>query len=108
MEIKNNNNNLIQVIYKKANQHPEVKIIKNISTLEKLIIQNKVTIIPYKKSYIICYNKKIYSHLKSNIFNMQDDFIIININKNKKKFTGLSKIDIVYFLDEILKNNFKY
>lgn len=60
---KSRNSFPVRVIYKKVDQTPHVKIIKNISTLKKAIVKRNLDITPYEGSYIICNNSKLMKYI---------------------------------------------
>lgn len=106
---KAKNTNSIRVLYKKVGQVPEVKIINNLFKLKKAIIKNNLDIIPYETVYIICYNKKLMGYMKPNIFlplkRIAGDFILIDIDKKKREFKGLSQEDIIWYTKDLINKS---
>ena len=51
---KSKNTAPIRVLYKKTGQPPEIKIIDNMLTLKKALVDKELFIIPYQDKYIIC------------------------------------------------------
>lgn len=106
---KAKNTNSIRVLYKKVGQVPEVKIINNILKLKKAIIQNNLNIIPYETVYIICHNKKLIEYMKPNIFlplkRISGNFILIDIDKNKREFKSLSQEDIIWYTKDLINKS---
>ncbi len=98
----------IRVLYKKVGQVPEVKIINNVSKLKKSIVKNNLEIIPYETVYIICHNKKLMKYMKPNIFlplkRIAGDFILLNIDRKKRKFKSLSQEDIIWYTKVLINN----
>ena len=96
----------IRVLYKKAGQVPEVKIINNVSKLKKSIIKNNLDIIPYETVYIICHNKKSMEYMKPNIFlslkRIAGDFVLIDIDRKKREFKSLSQEDIIWYTRDLI------
>jgi len=64
---KATNTKPIRVLYKKAGQPPEIKIIDNIFKLKKAIVNKKLSIIQYENLFIICNNKNKRTYLTHNI-----------------------------------------
>lgn len=106
---KAKNTNSIRVLYKKVGQVPEVKIINNILNLKKVIIQKNLDIIPYETVYIICHNKKLMKYMKPNIFlplkRIAGNFILIDIDKNKREFKSLSQEDIIWYTKDLINKS---
>ena len=106
---KAKNTNSIRVLYKKVGQVPEVKIINNVYKLKKSIIKNNLDIIPYETVYIICHNKKLMGYMKPNIFlplkRIAGNFILIDIDKNKREFKSLSQEDIIWYTKDLINKS---
>ena len=106
---KAKNTNSIRVLYKKVGQVPEVKIINNVYKLKKSIIENNLDIIPYETVYIICHNKKLMKYMKPNIFlplkRIAGNFILIDIDKNKREFKSLSQEDIIWYTKDLINKS---
>lgn len=105
-KINSINNIPIRVLYKKIGQAPEVKIINDVSKLKKSIIKNNLDIIPYETVYLICYNKKVISHMQPNILlslkRIAGNFIVINIDKKLREFKSLSQEDIIWYSKDLI------
>lgn len=106
---KANNNSPIRVIYKKANQPPEVKIIDNVFKLKKAIVTKKLDIIPYEELFIICNNKKLGNTMTSNIilpfYSICGDLILVNIDKKERKFKSLSQEDVIWYSQDFINKS---
>lgn len=106
------NNTPIRVLYKKTGQPPEIRIINNIFKLKKTIVTRNLDIIPYEKLYIICNNKKLCLNEKSNIvltFNsIYGNLILIDIDKQKREFKGLSQNDIIWYSQDLINKSSNY
>jgi len=96
----------IRVIYKQPNHVPEIKIIQDVSTLEKAIVQRSLEIIPYEKLFIICNNKQLQQYLPINIVLalscIKGDLILVDIDKVKREFKGLSQEDILWYSKDLI------
>lgn len=106
---KSKNTTPIRVLYKKAGQTPEIKIIDNMQKLKKAIVEKNLDIIPYEKLYIICNNKKSISHTKSNIvltfYSIYGDLILVDIDRNLREFKGLSQEDIIWYTQDLMNKS---
>ena len=110
---KANNCSSIRVLYKKVNQIPQVKII-SLQKLKKAIVKRNLDIIPYETVYIICMNKKeqykfgIPINIILDFYNIAGDLILVDIDKNKREFKGLSQEDIIWYTNDLINksNNF--
>jgi len=106
---KAKNNDSIRVIYKKAGQAPEVKIINNIFKLKKLIIERNLEIIPYENLFIICNNKKLIKNKIRNIFltfrSIYGDLILVKIDPKEREFKSLSQEDIIFFSKDLINKS---
>lgn len=109
---KTKNKEKIRVLYKRVGQVPKIKIINNVLKLEKAVVYKKLDIIPYQNIYIICHNKEIRKNMPINVvfdmFNISGDFIVVQINKNKRKFEGLFQEDINWFAEDLINKSFNY
>lgn len=87
-------------MYKKTGQAPETKIIDNVFKLKKAIINKHLAIIPYDNLYIICNNTKYVPNTNANIIltfrSIYGDLILVDIDKHKREFKGLSQEDIIW------------
>ncbi len=106
---KSKNTTPIRVLYKKTGRAPETKIIDNVFKLKKTIIKKNLDIIPYEKLYIICNNRKSISNTKSNIvltfYSIYGDLILVDIDKNKREFKGLSQEDIIWYSQDLMNKS---
>lgn len=104
---KSQNNVPIRVLYKKTDYPPETKIIDNVFKLKKAIVKRNLDIIPYEKLYIICNNQKAIPNTKQNIVltlsSIYGDLILVDIDKNKREFKGLSQEDIIWYSQDLVK-----
>lgn len=114
---KSKNTTPIRVLYKKTGQAPETRIVDNVQKLKKAIVKKNLDIIPYEKLYIICNNKKYISNTKSNIvltfYSIYGDLILVDIDKKKREFKGLSQEDIIWYSQDLMNkssisNNIKF
>lgn len=108
---KANNTNSIRVLYKKSGQIPEIKIVDNIFKLKKAIVKKNLDIIPYETVYIICTNKKKQDKTKKpniilDFYNITGDLILVDIDKNKREFKGLSQEDIIWYTQDLINKSF--
>lgn len=98
--------NSIKVLYKKTGEVPQLKIIKDVSVLEKSIVENNLDIIPYEKLFIICNKEVPKGNIQPNITltfrSVYGDLILVNIDKKKKKILSLSKEDILWYVDSLM------
>jgi len=106
---KSKNTTPIRVLYKKTGQAPETRIIDNVFKLKKAIVKKNLDIIPYEKLYIICNNKKSISNTKSNIvlnfYSIYGDLILVDIDKKKREFKGLSQEDIIWYSQDLMNKS---
>ena len=102
---KAKNKNAIRVLYKKAGQAPEVKIISNVQRLKRAIIHKKLHIVPYENLFIICKHKKPKLNVQQNIFlplnSIGGDLIVVKIDRKSREFKGLSQEDADEIIDKI-------
>ena len=107
---KANNCELIRVLYKKVNQIPQVKII-SLQKLKKAIVKRNLDIIPYETVYIICMNKKeqykfgMPINIILDFYNIAGDLILVDIDKNKREFKGLSQEDIIWYTNDLINKS---
>lgn len=107
---KANNRELIRVLYKKVNQIPQVKII-SLQKLKKAIVKRNLDIIPYETVYIICMNKKeqykfgMPINIILDFYNIAGDLILVDIDKNKCEFKGLSHEDIIWYTNDLINKS---
>ena len=103
------NKNAIRVLYKKAGQIPEVKIIDNIQKLKKAIISKRLEIVPYENAFIICKYKKPKLNVPINIFlplnSIGGDLIVVKIDKKAREFKGLSQEDIIWYTEDLIRKS---
>lgn len=101
-----NNNVPIRVLFKKVGQVPKVKIINNVSKLKRAIVKQNLKIIPYENLYIICKNSKQIQNMRTNIVltfcSIYGDFILIDIDRKKRKFKSLEQEDITWFTTDLM------
>lgn len=109
--IKANNTAPIRVLYKKVGQLPKIKVLDNVFKLKKFIVKKNLDIIPYQTAYIICNKKELIKNMTPNIvfsFNsIKGDFILVNINENKREFESLSQEDITWYASDLINKSFK-
>lgn len=108
---KANNTSPIRVLYKQSGQVPETKIINNVQKLKKAIVKKNLDIIPYETVYIICTNKKKQDKTKNpnivlDFYNIVGDLILVNIDKSKREFKGLSQDDIIWYSQDLINKSF--
>lgn len=110
INIKANNTEPIRVLYKKVGEVPKVMIIDNLFKLKRFIVQRNLDIIPYQTAYIICNNKELMKNMTPNIvfsFNsIKGDFILVNIDKNKREFKSLTQEDITWYVSDLMNKSF--
>ena len=108
---KANNSEPIRVLYKKVGQVPKVMIIDNVFKLKKFIVERNLDIIAYQTTYIICNNKKLMNNMTPNIvfsFNsIKGDFILVNIDKNKREFESLTEEDIIWYASDLINKSWR-
>ena len=106
---KTKNRNSIRVLYKKAGQSPEVKIISNVQVLKRAIIHKKLHIVPYENLFIICKYKKPKLYVSRNIFlplnSIGGDLIVIKIDRKQREFKGLSQEDIIWYSEDLIRKS---
>ncbi len=100
---KANNKNSIRVLYKKAGQEPEIKIIDNLFKLKKAIVKYDLEILPFQNVYIVCHNKEQRKNMKINIlldfYSIAGDIIVLQIDKHSREFKSLSQENITWFTE---------
>ena len=103
-------NNNIRVLYKKTNKPPEVKIINNVSKLKKAIIKKNLLIIPYESTFIICNDIDFIKNINPNIVlslrSIYGDMLLINIDKDNRKFKSLSQDDIIWYTEDLINKSY--
>lgn len=106
---KAKNKNAIRVLYKKAGQAPEVKIISNVQRLKKAIIHKKLHIVPYENLFIICKHKKPKLNVPQNIFlplnSIGGDLIVVKIDRKSREFKGLSQEDVIWYSEDLIRKS---
>ena len=109
--IKANNTAPIRVLYKKVGQLPKIMVLDNVFKLKRFIIKRNLDIIPYQTAYIICNKKELMKNMTPNIvfsFNsIKVDFILVNIDENKREFESLSAEDITWYASDLINKSFK-
>lgn len=109
--IKANNTTPIRVLYKKVGQLPKIMVLDNVFKLKKFIVKRNLDIIPYQTAYIICNKKELMKNMTPNIvfsFNsIKGDFILVNIDENKREFESLSAEDITWYASDLINKSFK-
>lgn len=107
---KSKNTIPIRVLYKKTGQAPETKIIDNVFKLKKAIVKKNLDIIPYETVYIICTNKKEQDKNKNpniilDFYSIYGDLVLVDIDKNKREFKGLSQDDIIWYTQDLMNKS---
>lgn len=109
--IKANNTVPIRVLYKKVGQIPKIMVLDNVFKLKRFIIKRNLDIIPYQTAYIICNKKELMKNMTPNIvfsFNsIKGDFILVNIDEDKREFKSLSAEDITWYASDLINKSFK-
>ncbi len=109
--IKANNTTPIRVLYKKVGQLPKIMVLDNVFKLKRFIIKRNLDIIPYQTTYIICNKKELMKNMTPNIifsFNsIKGDFILVNIDEDKREFESLSAEDITWYASDLINKSFK-
>ncbi|MFG6318839.1 MAG: hypothetical protein K1W33_03105 [Clostridia bacterium] len=109
--IKANNTAPIRVLYKKVGQLPKIMVLDNVFKLKRFIIKRNLDIIPYQTAYIICNKKELMKNMTPNIvfsFNsIKGDFILVNIDEDKREFESLSAEDITWYASDLINKSFK-
>lgn len=109
--IKANNTTPIRVLYKKVGQLPKIMVLDNVFKLKKFIVKRNLDIIPYQTAYIICNKKELMKNMTPNIvfsFNsIKGDFILVNIDEDKREFESLSTEDITWYASDLINKSFK-
>lgn len=109
--IKANNTAPIRVLYKKVGQLPKIMVLDNVFKLKRFIIKRNLDIIPYQTVYIICNKKELMKNMTPNIvfsFNsIKGDFILVNIDEDKREFESLSAEDITWYASDLINKSFK-
>lgn len=102
--------NNIRVLYKKTNKPPEVKIINNVSKLKKAIIKKNLIIIPYESTFIICNDIDFIKNINPNIVlslrSIYGDMLLINIDRDNRKFKSLSQDDIIWYTEDLINKSY--
>ena len=108
--IKANNTAPIRVLYKKVGL-PKIMVLDNVFKLKRFIIKRNLDIIPYQTAYIICNKKELMKNMTPNIvfsFNsIKGDFILVNIDEDKREFESLSAEDITWYASDLINKSFK-
>lgn len=106
---KAKNKNAIRVLYKKAGQAPEVKIISNVQRLKRAIVHKKLHIVPYENLFIICKHKKPKLNVQQNIFlplnSIGGDLIVVKIDRKSREFKGLSQEDVIWYSEDLIRKS---
>lgn len=109
--IKANNTAPIRVLYKKVGQLPKIMVLDNVFKLKRFIIKRNLDIIPYQTVYIICNKKDLMKNMTPNIVfsfkSIKGDFILVNIDADKREFKSLSAEDITWYASDLINKNFK-
>lgn len=109
--IKANNTSPIRILYKKVGQLPKIIVLDNVFKLKRFIVKRNLDIIPYQTAYIICNKKELMKNMTPNIvfsFNsIKGDFILVNIDENKREFESLSAEDITWYASDLINKSFK-
>ena len=107
---KAKNRNSIRVLYKKAGQAPDVKIISNVQRLKKAIINKQLHIVPYEHLFIICKYKKSKLNVPQNIFlplnSISGDLLVVKIDRKQREFKALSQEDIMWYSEDLIRKSF--
>lgn len=109
--IKANNTAPIRVLYKKVGQLPKIMVLDNVFKLKRFIVKRNLDIMPYQTAYIICNKKELMKNMTPNIvfsFNsIKGDFILVNIDEDKREFESLSAEDITWYASDLINKSFK-
>lgn len=109
--VKANNTSPIRILYKKSGQAPEIKIINNVLKLKKYIIKKNLDIIPYETVYIICtkltkQDKTKTPNIVLDFYHIIGDLILVDIDRKKREFKGLSQEDIIWYTQDLINKSF--
>ena len=74
-------------------------------------MRKNLDIIPYETVYIVCTNKKKQDKTKNpnivlDFYNIVGDLILVDIDKNKREFKGLSQENIIWYAQDLIHKSF--
>ena len=106
---KAKNTHSIRVLYKKAGEMPELKVIDNVFKLKKAIIKRNLEIKAYQNVFIICNTKEKMKTMPINvIFNMwhvSGDILLVQIDSQKREFENMSIENIIWFTEDLINKS---
>lgn len=105
------NKNII-VLYKKTGKAPQVKFIKNMFEIKKMIVQDNLDMVRYENCIIVCNSKEKQKNKIPNIVldfkHISGDFFLIGYNPKIKDFRSLTKEEISFYKDSLNRKSFQY
>lgn len=107
-QVKDSENKIIRVLYKKTGEFPKAKFIEDLEYLKKYIVLEKLDIIPYQDAFILCNNQSEFRvgvpvNVYLDLRHICGDLIVININKNNRTFNSLSQKQLLYYSEDLMR-----
>lgn len=107
---KSKKKDAIRVLYKPVGKNPRVRIIPNVQILKKAIINREFDIIPYQNVFLICnnqdYMKTALINVVFDLFHISGDLLVVQIDKETRKFQSLSQEDISWYTSDLIYRSF--
>lgn len=105
-------NKNIRVLYKKTGQPPQIKFIKDMLPIKKLIISGDLELVKFENCIIVCNNRKKNKNKIPNIVldfkNIAGDFFLIDYDAKQKDFKSLSVDKAIFYTDTLQRKSFQY
>lgn len=105
-------NKNVRVLYKKTGQAPQIKFIKDMLPIKKLIISGDLELVKFENCIIVCNNRKKNKNKIPNIVldfkNIAGDFFLIDYDAKQKDFKSLSLDKAIFYTDTLQRKSFQY
>ena len=105
-------NKNVRVLYKKTGQAPQIKFIKDMLPIKKLIISGDLELVKFENCIIVCNNRKKNKNKIPNIVldfkNIAGDFFLIDYDAKQKDFKSLSVDKAIFYTDTLQRKSFQY
>lgn len=102
----------VRVIYKKTGEVPEIKFIRDIFEVKKLIVKGELDLSKYENCIIVCHNKKKTLNRVPNIVldfkHIAGDFFLIGYDPKKKDFRSLEIDEAMFYIDSLQHKSFQH
>ncbi len=102
---------MTRVLYKKTGKTPQIKYIKDMLPIKKLIVNGDLEIVKFENCIIVCNNKKKVKNKIPNIVldfrHIAGDFFLIGYDHKAKDFKELDIEKTIFYIDRLQSRAFK-